>query len=152
MNKETIIQAATGQGKSYQTALNALFLAVMQTKLVIISTSTKILVDQYITELEKISDKKIYSILNEIKQKSAVYSDSYVLEFSLFLKKTEDSNFFPFGMECILKNNIGLQNLSNSDIVFLSANFSTYNLMTHAEHNKQYYLLFQFLKVYFFQS
>lgn len=53
-NKEIFVESPTGSGKSYQTALNCLFLCTMQNKPCIIATSSKILVDQYIYQLEKI--------------------------------------------------------------------------------------------------
>ena len=57
MYKETFIQASTGQGKTYETFINAIFLATTFNKTCIISTSSKILVDQYFIEITNIYNK-----------------------------------------------------------------------------------------------
>ena len=49
--KELLIKAATGQGKSYETAMNTLFVCIRTGRPCIIATSSKLLVDQYLNYL-----------------------------------------------------------------------------------------------------
>ena len=42
-------------------------------------------------------------------------------EFNILLKKFEDSETFPYGIEICVKQDIGLQNLLKSDLTYLSA-------------------------------
>lgn len=58
--------------------------------------------------------------------------------FKILLKKTENSTIFPYGMEVICKHDSGLQNLSKGNVVYLSAKYSDYNLLTHKSHNNMY--------------
>ncbi len=75
-----------------------------------------------------------------IKEMDLFYSnnDNYSKTFNILLKKTENTNIFPYGSEIILKHEIGLQNLTKSNIFYLSAKFTPHNLIAHQKNNQEY--------------
>jgi hypothetical protein len=64
--------------------------------------------------------------------------DDYYLNFTILLKKSENSTIFPYGMEIYCKHELGLQNLSKGNLIYLSAKYSDHNLITHKVHNENY--------------
>lgn len=87
---------------------------------------------------DKLGEKDRDSILRERK-----YGENEILnegksKFTLLLKKSEDKEFFPYGIESVCKNAIDLQNLTKGDLYYLSAKFTAHNLLIHTKHNRDY--------------